>query len=76
MENDWTKIRTYNNAIESEIVKQMLEEHGLKAVLLNKQDSSYLFGRIELYVPQEEVQEAESLINDYGATSQNPTDAD
>jgi len=76
MENDWTKIRTYNNAIESEIVKQMLEEHGLKAVLLNKQDSSYLFGRIELYVPQEQVQEAESLINDYGATSQNPTDAD
>ncbi|TJZ62170.1 DUF2007 domain-containing protein [Sphingobacterium olei] len=75
MEKGWIKIKSYNNAIESEIVKQMLEENGVEAVLLNKQDSSYLFGKIELYVPQEHVQEAEALIGDYGTTSYNPEDA-
>ncbi|MBE8721530.1 putative signal transducing protein [Sphingobacterium pedocola] len=74
MEKGWIKIKSYNNVIESEIVKQMLEQHGVEAVLLNKQDSSYLFGKIELYVPQEHVQQAEVLIGDYGTTSDNPKD--
>lgn len=76
MEKGWIKIKSYNNVIESEIVKQMLEEHGVEAVLLNKQDSSYLFGKIELYVPETHVQQAEALIGDYGTTSYNSNDAD
>lgn len=50
MEKDWKKLKTYNSAIEAEIVKQMLEENNIPSVSLNKQDSSYLFGKIELYV--------------------------
>lgn len=50
MEKDWIKIRTYSNAIEAELARQMLEENDTPAVILNKQDSSYLFGKIELYV--------------------------
>lgn len=38
------------NPIEMEITKQMLEEHELPVVLMNKQDSSYRFGQLELYV--------------------------
>lgn len=63
MENGWVKIRTYMKAYEAEIVKQMLEENGIAAVILNKQDSSYLFGKIELYVKQEEETFANVLIN-------------
>ncbi|GAA4513410.1 MULTISPECIES: putative signal transducing protein [Sphingobacterium] len=63
MENGWVKIRTYTKAYEAEIVKQMLEENGIAAVILNKQDSSYLFGKIELYVKQEEETFANVLIN-------------
>ncbi|WP_312330994.1 DUF2007 domain-containing protein [Sphingobacterium sp.] len=64
MENDWKKIKTYTNAIQAEIVKQMLEEHGIPAVVLNKQDSSYLFGKIELYVNGGSIEMAERLIEE------------
>ena len=63
MEKDWIKVKTYIKAFEAEIVKQMLEENGVAAVLLNKQDSSYLFGKIELYVKQEDEAIANVLIN-------------
>ena len=38
-----------------EIIKQMLVENNIPAVLLNKQDSSYHFGVIELFVDNEHV---------------------
>lgn len=63
MGNDWIKVRTFTQNIEAEIVKQMLEENGVNAVLLNKQDSSYLFGKIELYVKQSDETMANVLIN-------------
>ncbi|MDH5828496.1 DUF2007 domain-containing protein [Sphingobacterium sp. SG20118] len=64
MEQGWKKIKIYANAIEAEIVKQMLEESGIPAIVLNKQDSSYLvFGKIELYVNQEDEEQAISLID-------------
>lgn len=66
MENDWKKIKTYTNAIQAEIVKQMLEENGLPTVVLNKQDSSYLFGKIELYVSESSVEAAVRLIEEAG----------
>lgn len=66
MEKGWTKIQTYTKAIEAEIVKQMLEENGIPAVLLNKQDSSYLFGKLELYVNEINKEQALVLINQTG----------
>ncbi|MGJ1433859.1 putative signal transducing protein [Sphingobacterium spiritivorum] len=64
MEKDWVKIKTYTNAIQSEIVKQMLLENEVNAVVLNKQDSSYLFGKIELYVNVNDVEKANALIEE------------
>ncbi|MGJ1263035.1 putative signal transducing protein [Sphingobacterium spiritivorum] len=64
MEKDWVKIKTYTNAIQSEIVKQMLLENEVNAVVLNKQDSSYLFGKIELYVNVNDVDKANALIDE------------
>ncbi|MFZ4862398.1 DUF2007 domain-containing protein [Sphingobacterium sp. Mn56C] len=64
MEKGWIKLRTYTNALQAEIVKQMLEENGVPAVLLNKQDSSYLFGKIELFVSEEVEQQALALLED------------
>lgn len=64
MEQGWKKIKVYTNAIESEIVKQMLEENGIPAIVLNKQDSSYLvFGKIELYVADQYETQALELIH-------------
>ena len=57
------KILSTDNPNKAEITKQMLEENMIKVVVLNKQDSSYLmFGLIELYVQDEQLQKAEDLL--------------
>ncbi|WP_257658599.1 putative signal transducing protein [Parapedobacter lycopersici] len=50
MEKDWIKLITTASPIEAEMIRQLLETNGITAVVLNKQDSSYRFGQIELYV--------------------------
>ena len=53
------------NPIEVEIIKQMLDENNITAVILNKQDSSYnMFGSINLYVTEENRTIALQLINE------------
>ena len=65
MEKNWINIFNSSNLIEVEIVKQMLNENNINAVILNKQDSSYnLFGSIDLYVKEENQTIALQLINE------------
>ena len=60
-----TKIFSTENPNTAEITKQMLEENGINVVLLNKQDSSYLmFGTIDIYVNEKQVEKAKNLLND------------
>ena len=65
MEKNWINIFNSVNPIEVEIVKQMLNENNINAVILNKQDSSYnMFGSIDLYVKEESRTIALELINE------------
>jgi hypothetical protein len=62
MEKDWVKIFATNQPFRAEIVKGMLQENGINAVLVNRLDSSYLGtlpGLAEVYVHQS--QEAETI---------------
>jgi hypothetical protein len=60
----WVKVYNTSNRLGSEIIKQALIENQVEVISLNKQDSSYLFGTIDLYVPEEKFQIAiETLIN-------------
>ena len=64
MKKNWINIFSSANPIEVEIVKQMLEENNINAVVLNKQDSSYnMFGTIDLFVNETEQETALQLIN-------------
>jgi len=57
------KLFSTENPNKAEIIKQMLEENDINVVLLNKQDSSYnMFGSIELYVEDENIDSAKHLI--------------
>ena len=57
------KLLSTDNLNKAEITKQMLEENNINVVLLNKQDSSYLmFGSIELYVDEEQLNQATDLL--------------
>jgi hypothetical protein len=64
VKKNWINIFTSSNPIEVEIIKQMLEEKNINAVVLNKQDSSYnMFGTIDLFVNETEQETALLLIN-------------
>lgn len=63
--NEWQKI--YENTIEhrAEIVKGVLEEQGIGAVLVPKKDSAYqLFGHFEVLVAPDDVMRALKIVNE------------
>lgn len=62
MEKNWKKIWSTTNLIEAEIIKQMLLENEVHAVLMNKQVSPYNFGTVELYVHEQQVDTALQLM--------------
>jgi PHD/YefM family antitoxin component YafN of YafNO toxin-antitoxin module len=59
----WTCIFTTNHLHEAELIKGMLEEHQIVAITVNKQDSVYLIGDVELYVNVDEAFLAMQIIN-------------
>ncbi|MFO7998535.1 MAG: DUF2007 domain-containing protein [Bacteroidales bacterium] len=63
MEENWQKI--YGSPFEHKvkIVQAVLEEAGIQGIVLNKKDSAYLFGEVELYVQPEQVIRAKQIIN-------------
>lgn len=53
MTKNWHLIYSTGNSALANILKGMLEENHIPAIIMNKQDSSYLsFGDIEIYVPR------------------------
>lgn len=72
MEKAWKKIYAGTNSIHMEIIRQVLAEHGIDAVIMNKQDSSYRFGQIELYVHGNFEAEALRVIEEMGNIDELP----
>ncbi|WP_207536339.1 putative signal transducing protein [Desertivirga arenae] len=62
MRNDWIKIYTSNDFYKSELVRQILVEHEIEAVLLDKQGFPYKIGEVEIYVHPNNFQEALEII--------------
>jgi hypothetical protein len=50
---------------QAELVKQMLTDHNIQSFLVNKQDSAYKFGEVELYVNRDDVIRAKKLIQEF-----------
>jgi len=65
MEKDWIKINASTNESRIEMARQALIANNIDAVVLNKKDSSYLFGSSELYVSRENEEEAKLIIKDF-----------
>ncbi|HXA00662.1 MAG TPA: hypothetical protein VNW99_01670 [Cytophagaceae bacterium] len=60
----WQKIYSTDMPFRAEIVRFRLERQKYNPVLLNKKDSSYLFGNYEVYVACEHVLKAIKIISD------------
>jgi predicted glycosyltransferase len=59
----WIKVFEDKNQIRAEIVKGVLEENGISAVVMNKKETVYhVFGTYEVLVPNENVLDAMKLI--------------
>jgi hypothetical protein len=64
MEHDWTPVASYGMAAIAELKKAVLEASGIPAVVMNRADSSYHFGDVELYVLRDDVIRAKRILED------------
>jgi hypothetical protein len=64
MEKDWVMIYSATDELTIEMVKQILVENQIEAVVFNKKDRAYLFGELELYVNRDSVIRAKSVLKD------------
>jgi hypothetical protein len=58
-------IYSIGNPYQAELVRQMLTDRNIHSFLVNKQDSAYKFGDIELYVNRDDVIRAKMLIREF-----------
>lgn len=62
MTSDWVVVYSSNQLYETELVKALLDDNEIENIHMNKQDSAYLFGEIEVYVSAENAFKARQLI--------------
>lgn len=64
MEKDWVQIASYSMVALAELKKAVLESFGIQAIIINKSDSSYHFGDLELYVNRDDVMRAKKILDE------------
>jgi hypothetical protein len=64
MEAGWVKVYTSADFFKSEIVRQVLIDHEMDAILINKQGFPYRIGEAEVYIHESNVQKAITLITE------------
>jgi hypothetical protein len=62
---DWVKVYSFDNLYQAEFIKDLLEEQGINAVIVNNRDSMLLIGDIDLYVQKGLEEKANELIEEY-----------
>jgi hypothetical protein len=60
----WTQVYKNQNLYRAEIVKAVLEDNGLRAVLIDKKDRNYHLGYYEVHVGADEALKAIKIITD------------
>jgi len=64
MEDNWISIFSTDKPWQAEIAKQILNENGIEAVVLNRKDSSYtVFGEVDVFVSKENEAQSKELLN-------------
>ena len=65
MENKWNLVYSTNKLYEAEILKEYLADNDIVTFSINKQDSFYKFGDIEVYTTPDDVIRAKWLIEKF-----------
>jgi len=62
MNNDWVGVFTTPYEHKAEIAKAILNENEINSVIVNRKDSAYLFGELEVYVNGDDVLRAKLIL--------------
>lgn len=62
MEAGWVKIYTSADFFKSELVRQVLIDHEIEAIIINKQGFPYRIGEVEVYIHEHDFQKALEII--------------
>ncbi len=65
MDSNLIHIYSTGSPYVAELIKQMLTDHDIQCFIVNKQDSAYKFGDIELFVHRDHVIRAKMLIQEF-----------
>lgn len=63
MEGKWVRVYSSADLFRVEVIKGLLAEHNIEGVVVNKKDSAYLFGEVELFVNVEDAFLANQIIS-------------
>lgn len=64
MNKDWATVFSSSHLALSSMVMGVLNEHGIPAKILNKQDSAYvMIGEVEVLVPVELLETAKAIVH-------------
>ena len=62
MEEGWVKIYVSAEEYQAVLIKELLENHGLHPVYMDKRDDEFRLGEAQVYVAPEEHEEAKKVI--------------
>ena len=65
MATDQVHIYSTGNLYRAELVRQILSDNDIQSFIINKQDSVYMIGDIELYAHRDHVIRAKMLIREF-----------
>lgn len=65
MYSDWVIVFTTPQIWEAEFIKELLHQNNIECISLNKRDSAYLIGEVEIYVPTFDAFSAKSIIQQH-----------
>ncbi len=65
MATDLVRIYSVDKLYQAELLRQLLTDHNIHSFIVNKQDSAYKFGDIELFVHRDDVMKAKMLIREF-----------
>jgi hypothetical protein len=64
MEDGWVKIYVSAEEYQAVLIKDLLENHGLHPVYMDKRDDEFRLGEAQVYVAPEEVEQAQKIIKE------------
>jgi hypothetical protein len=62
MEEGWILIYRSDEEYQAFVIKQLLEEHSLHPVLMDRKDDEFRLGQAEVYVAETEAEKAKEVI--------------